>query len=175
MKWTISRSRGKGPTSLRLPLDLGPTLHSMAPPTPPWPPWSPPTQLCGLPSLTQLPRNPTTPAGAVLPQQDLPSESQIANKALDCGAPSGGMPTLTRKVRGGLWGAASLEGPELLDPTNEASLRPGPSRAAAVCCPQVQSQRKLGPARAACSGHLAQARAAKAQSPPWVEAFGHHG
>ena len=34
-------------------------------------------------------------------------------------------------------------GLEQLDPTNEASLRPGPSWAAAACCPHGQSQRKL--------------------------------
>lgn len=34
-------------------------------------------------------------------------------------------------------------GLEQLDPTNEPSLRPGPSWAAAACCPNGQSQRKL--------------------------------
>ena len=59
-------------------------------------------------------------------------------------------------------------GLEQLDPTNEASLRQDPAGLLPPAVPMARA-RESCPARAACSGHPAQARAAKAQSPPWVE------
>lgn len=58
---------------------------------------------------------------------------------------------------------------EQLDPTNEASLRPDP----AGLLPSVPMARatESQPARAACSGHPAQRRAARAH-PGWKRALG---
>lgn len=80
---------------------------------------------------------------SVLARWDLPPGGTGHNKAARFLAPLEACPLLLRKVRGGDWGSRPPKvGLEQLDPTNEASLRPGPSWAAAASCPHGQGQRK---------------------------------
>lgn len=79
-------------------------------------------------------------------------------------------PLLLRKVRGGLGGAGLPEwGWSSWIPLMRPHYGQDPAGLLPPPVPLARA-RESCPARAACSGHPAQARAAKARSPPWVEA-----
>lgn len=106
---------------------------------------------------------------SVLTRQHLPSDSTVHNKAPRLLAPLEAGPLLLRKVRGGGWGAGLPKwGWSSWIPLMRPHYGQGPAGLLPPPVPMARA-RESHPARAACSGHPAQARAARAQSPPWVE------
>lgn len=91
------------------------------------------------------------------------------NKAPRLLAPLEACPLLLRKVRGGGWGAGLPKwGWSSWIPLMRPHYGQGPAGLLPPPVPMARA-RESHPAGAACSGHPARARAARAQSPPWVE------
>lgn len=170
MKWTISRSRGKGPTS--------PGFLSGPRTCPPFP-------LVSLPSPASLeatysvlrPPLPSHGFPAAPPPPALSSPGSVGpslgvtgyNKAPRLLGPLEACPLLLRKVRGGVGGVGLPEwGWSSWIPLMRPHYCQDPAGPLPPPVPMARA-RESCPARAACSGQPAQARAAKAQSPPWVE------